>query len=70
MAPSRSDIELEVRLFNRALALAWAQVTPEMKARKTDINETLATLIRNEINSGKAEPVEIAAEALKRLGQK
>jgi len=38
-----------------------------MKARKTDINEALATLIRNETSSGKAEPVEIAAEALKKL---
>jgi hypothetical protein len=63
----RSDIHIKIRLFNRAYTLAWERVSDAMKAKKPDIKEALAGVIRKQISLGQKDPAAIAAEALDEL---
>lgn len=62
-----SNIALKVKLFNRAYALAWPQISDAAKAKRPDISEGLASVIRKQITLGLTDPVEIAAEAIREV---
>jgi hypothetical protein len=63
----RSDIGVKIRLFNRAYTIAWERISEAMKARKPDLNEALAGIIRQQISLGLKDPAAIATEALDEL---
>jgi hypothetical protein len=58
-----------IELYSSAYRIAWKQISPLRKREQPDISLRLHASIRLQVRKGATNPVVIASEALKALGE-
>jgi hypothetical protein len=58
-----------IELYSSAYRIAWKQISPLRKREQADISLRLHASIRHQVKRGTIDPLVIASEALKALGE-
>jgi hypothetical protein len=58
-----------IDLYSSAYRIAWKQISPLRKREQPDISLRLHASIRRQLNEGATDPLSIATEAFKVLGE-
>jgi hypothetical protein len=58
-----------IDLYSSAYRIAWKQISPLRKRENPDISLQLHASIRRQLNEGATDPLSIATEAFKVLGE-
>jgi hypothetical protein len=58
-----------IELYSSAYRIAWNQISPLRKREQPDISLRLHASIRRQLNEGATDPLFIATEAFKALGE-
>jgi hypothetical protein len=65
----RGTAAQNVELYSLAYHIAWKQISPVRKREQPDISLRLHASIRRQLNEGATDPLSIATEAFKALGE-
>jgi hypothetical protein len=58
-----------IDIYSSAYRIAWKQISPFRKREQPDISLRLHASIRRQLNEGATDPILIATEAFKALGE-